>query len=123
MRNSRARKVTGSLAGVALLTFGASGLLVTNQQFQGPVVERLCRLGLCADEFSVRRVFLLKQQSQIPGNSDVVLPLLQRSLLEDNASGYKWTDLGAVEFDSGHEDQARYCFEQAVKAAPRSPVV
>ena len=116
-------RLAGSLAGVALFTFGALGVFITRQQQPSPFVAQLCRAGLCPDEFSVERVFLLKQQSQLPGGAPLVLPLMQRALLQDNASAYKWTDLGDVELAAGHLAQAQNCFEQALQAAPHSPVI
>ena len=41
----------------------------------------------------------------------------------DPASAYLWSDLGEQKANNGRTEEARYCFERALKAGPRNPVI
>jgi tetratricopeptide (TPR) repeat protein len=59
------------------------------------------------------------------GRDAQALALFRGALERDAAFPYRWADLGEAlsATDADHQARARYCFERAMKMAPRSPQI
>lgn len=114
-------KLLGFLTGVLLAAYGLIAFWAAGRGYNVSSTARVCEAWLCPDEFSVPRVFELGQQTR-PG-ANALLALFIRALEEDNASAYRWADLGEEEEKTTDFDRADYCFEQALKGAPRNPAI
>jgi tetratricopeptide (TPR) repeat protein len=117
-----ARRILGLSAGVALVAAGASLLSLSRSDFETPQAQRFCRLGFCADQFSVERVFEIAQKATL-GDPRGELNDFKRALQLSPASAYRWADIAEAEFNVRDLKQAEYAISQALIAGPRSPVI
>jgi len=115
-------KIFGSVAGTAILAYGALQLWASHQSPKLLSSSMACRLWLCPDEFSYAYEADLQQQSE-SGNTEYPLREFERQVALDPASAYAWADLGESEVNAKRPDLARYCFKQALSLGPKSPVV
>jgi tetratricopeptide (TPR) repeat protein len=118
----QAKRLIGLGGGTALLLLGAAGMVLSKANYENAGVRRFCDVWLCPEEFTPERVFALSQQAAL-GNAQGQLRDFQRALLADSASAYRWADLADSEFNVNDLAKAKYAYEQALKAGPRSPVI
>jgi hypothetical protein len=113
-KRSLAIRVCGVLIGLALAVYGAVSIALGLGRPEAQA-RRWCAAWLCPEEFSDRRV------SELLRKGDVAE--LQRALVFDSASAYRWANLGQGFFHAGNLQSARYSFEHAVAAGPGNPAI
>jgi tetratricopeptide (TPR) repeat protein len=116
------RRLLGLSAGAALIAAGSLEIAIARSDFESAAVRPFCRAGLCADQFSLERVFEISQKATL-GDPRGELEDFKQAIDLSPASAYRWADLGEAEFNVRDISKAEYAFSQALKAGPRSPVI
>ncbi len=122
MTTAQARRLIGLCWGTALILLGALGMFVSKANYDNATVRRFCDAWFCPEEFTPERVFALSQRATL-GNAAGQLREFQRALLADSASAYRWADLADSEFHLNDIAKAKYAYERALNAGPRSPAI
>ena len=115
-------KLLGSLLGLVLAGYGAVEVWLGNMPYESPTRRPYCQAWLCPEEFWETRTFTLRQESA-NGASATLLPEFQRALVNDSASAYAWANLAETERDAQNPVLAKYCFQRALLAGPKSPAI
>lgn len=115
-------RVAGVVGGLLLVLYSAAEMYAIKSGYRGEFVRAFCGAGFCPEEFTIGRRFLFRRQLLLRRDPKL-LNELQRALRFDTADAYRWADLGDAEAAMEQSDKARYCFEQAVARAPRSPAI
>ena len=105
--------------GMGLVVYGATGAW---SAIHGVEDSQFCQLWLCPEEFSSSRVYKLHQEGA-SGQSALALKEFERALILDPASAYRWADVAESMQQVQRTDNAKYCFQRAVEAAPNNPAI
>jgi tetratricopeptide (TPR) repeat protein len=108
--------------GLLLVGYGTLEAWLGNMSYDSPARKKYCEAWLCPEEFWETRMFTLLQQSA-NGESEHLLPEMQRALIENQGSAFAWADLAEVERDAQQPALAKYCFQRAVTAGPQSAAI
>jgi hypothetical protein len=104
----------GVSIGLALAIYGAVSIALGLGRPEARA-RRWCAAWLCPEEFSDRRTSELIRAGAVAE--------LQRALVFDSASAYRWANLGEGYFNAGNPQLGRYAFLHAVAAGPRNPAI
>jgi len=114
-------RIWGISIGLALAIYGAVSIALGLQKPEAQA-HGWCAAWLCPEEFSDRRTSDLLHESAGAGAAGAVSEL-ERALVFDAASAYRWANLGEGFLNAGNLQSARYAFLHAVAAGPRNPAI
>ena len=108
--------------GVLLVAYSAAALIFdTKTATNGAADSAACRFLPCGDRLPAQARQIAWQPLSEEGSS--ALPVFQEALRRDPASPYRWSDLAEANWQAGLEQDARYCFRQAVRQGPHIPSI
>ncbi len=108
--------------GVLLVAYSAAALIFdAKTASNGAADSAACRFLPCGDRLraQARNIAWQPLSEGVPS----ALPAFQEALRRDPASPYRWSDLGEANLQAGLEQDARYCFRQAVRQGPYIPSI
>jgi hypothetical protein len=111
------------ILGAVLVTYCfADVVLRTQHQGDLRAEERFCRFGLCDDAMVRRAGYKALWEDRTPKPDQAVADF--RLILErDPNFPFNWANLGDALAAAGHQQDAAYCFREAVELAPRWPPI
>lgn len=105
----------------SLLVFYASGWIAFETRYRGDprAQAAFCRFGICGTE----TVFADEPEEDSAKSATASLASLVEAVKREPASPNRWGDLAEGLLREGHEDEARYCYSNALALGPQIPPI